>query len=142
MNNREKLQKFSIRKYTVGTFSTVIATLVFLGFNASHAQAEELNTTKTASQQLLHQQDEVNDDSKSNTDSSIANQLANEQTSDETITSEQPSKETVVSQTHKDPTDTQTIDNVSTDNENSIQTTDQTANSNHSNDLEQNNQSH
>lgn len=114
MNNREKLQKFSIRKYTVGTFSTVIATLVFLGFNASHAQAEELNTTKTASQQLLHHQDEVNDDSKSNTDSSIDN----EQTIDENITSEQPSKETVVSQTHKDPTDTQTKDNVSTDNEN------------------------
>ena len=59
MNNREKLQKFSIRKYTVGTFSTVIATLVFLGFNASHVQAEELSATEKNAQQLLHQHDEV-----------------------------------------------------------------------------------
>lgn len=33
LNNQDKLQKFSIRKYAVGTFSTVIATLVFIGFN-------------------------------------------------------------------------------------------------------------
>ena len=47
-----------------------------------------------------------------------------------------------MSQTHTEHTETQSTENVSTDNENSIQTTDQTANSNHSNDLEQNNQSH
>lgn len=43
MNYRDKIQKFSIRKYTVGTFSTVIATLVFLGLNTSQAQATETN---------------------------------------------------------------------------------------------------
>lgn len=43
MNYRDKVQKFSIRKYTVGTFSTVIATLVFLGFNTSQAHAAETN---------------------------------------------------------------------------------------------------
>lgn len=43
MNYRDKIQKFSIRKYTVGTFSTVIATLVFLGFNTLQAHAAETN---------------------------------------------------------------------------------------------------
>lgn len=43
MNNRDKLQKFSIRKYAIGTFSTVIATLVFIGFNSGQAHANELN---------------------------------------------------------------------------------------------------
>lgn len=43
MNYRDKIQKFSICKYTVGTFSTVIATLVFLGFNTSQAHAAETN---------------------------------------------------------------------------------------------------
>lgn len=43
MNYHDKIQKFSIRKYTVGTFSTVIATLVFLGFNTSQAHAAETN---------------------------------------------------------------------------------------------------
>ena len=139
MNNREKLQKFSIRKYTVGTFSTVIATLVFLGFNASHAQADELSETVTSPQQILHQKDEVNDDSKSNINTSLANQLDNDKTNEGTITSEQPSKETTMSQTDKESADNQITENVSTDTKNSIQTTDQTANSNHSNDLEQNN---
>lgn len=43
MNNQDKLQKFSIRKYAIGTFSTVIATLVFIGFNSGQAHASELN---------------------------------------------------------------------------------------------------
>lgn len=37
MNYRDKLQKFSIRKYTVGAFSTLIATLTFLGSPQAHA---------------------------------------------------------------------------------------------------------
>ena len=40
MNYREKLQKFSIRKYTVGAFSTVIATLIFLGSPQAHASEQ------------------------------------------------------------------------------------------------------
>lgn len=57
MNDREKLQKFSIRKYTVGTFSTVIATLVFLGFNASNAQAEETSAKEQTKNQTYQHQD-------------------------------------------------------------------------------------
>ncbi|NFX73851.1 hyperosmolarity resistance protein Ebh, partial [Staphylococcus aureus] len=51
MNYRDKIQKFSIRKYTVGTFSTVIATLVFLGLNTSQAQAAETNQPASALKQ-------------------------------------------------------------------------------------------
>lgn len=51
MNYRDKIQKFSIRKYTVGTFSTVIATLVFLGLNTSHAHAAETNQAATVAKQ-------------------------------------------------------------------------------------------
>lgn len=40
MDYREKLQKFSIRKYTVGAFSTVIATLIFLGSPQAHASEQ------------------------------------------------------------------------------------------------------
>lgn len=47
MNNRDKLQKFSIRKYAIGTFSTVIATLVFIGFNTGQAQANESDQPAT-----------------------------------------------------------------------------------------------
>ncbi|WP_054105750.1 YSIRK-type signal peptide-containing protein, partial [Staphylococcus hominis] len=41
MNHRDKLQKFSIRKYAVGTFSTLIATLVFLGTHTDEAHASQ-----------------------------------------------------------------------------------------------------
>lgn len=51
MNYRDKIQKFSIRKYTVGTFSTVIATLVFLGLNTSQEQAAETNQPASALKQ-------------------------------------------------------------------------------------------
>ncbi len=54
MNYRDKIQKFSIRKYTVGTFSTVIATLVFLGLNTSQAHADETN--QPTSELKLNQQ--------------------------------------------------------------------------------------
>lgn len=59
LNNRDKLQKFSIRKYAIGTFSTVIATLVFMGINTNHASADELNQN----QKLIKQLNQTNDDS-------------------------------------------------------------------------------
>ncbi|WP_458127428.1 hyperosmolarity resistance protein Ebh [Staphylococcus epidermidis] len=59
MNNRDKLQKFSIRKYAIGTFSTVIATLVFMGINTNHASADELNQN----QKLIKQLNQTDDDS-------------------------------------------------------------------------------
>lgn len=54
MNNRDKLQKFSIRKYAIGTFSTVIATLVFVGFNPGQAHANEVSQ----SQKVMKQQED------------------------------------------------------------------------------------
>ena len=58
LNNRDKLQKFSIRKYAIGTFSTVIATLVFMGINTNHASADELNQN----QKLIKQLNQTDDD--------------------------------------------------------------------------------
>lgn len=65
MNNRDKLQKFSIRKYAIGTFSTVIATLVFVGFNPGQAHANEVSQNqKVIEQQEDSQIDEDNSNSK------------------------------------------------------------------------------
>ncbi|MEQ6029081.1 YSIRK-type signal peptide-containing protein [Staphylococcus saccharolyticus] len=58
MNNRDKLQKFSIRKYAIGTFSTVIATLVSMGINPSQAKADDLNQNQKLIKQL-NQTDDV-----------------------------------------------------------------------------------
>ena len=55
MNYRDKLQKFSIRKYAVGTFSTLIATLVFLGTHTDRAHASEnTNAAVEKAQQILN----------------------------------------------------------------------------------------
>ncbi|WP_070854864.1 YSIRK-type signal peptide-containing protein [Staphylococcus sp. HMSC34C02] len=45
MNQHNQLQKFSIRKYAIGTFSTLVATFVFLGVNHDAQASEQLNTT-------------------------------------------------------------------------------------------------
>lgn len=41
MDKQRKLQKFSIRKYTVGTCSILIGTLIFLGLPTHDAFASE-----------------------------------------------------------------------------------------------------
>ena len=64
MNNRDKLQKFSIRKYAIGTFSTVIATLVFVGFNPDKHTNEVSQNQKVIEQQEDSQIDEDNSNSK------------------------------------------------------------------------------
>ncbi len=111
MNDREKLQKFSIRKYTVGTFSTVIATLVFLGFNASNAQAEEASAMEQTKTQIYQHQDGQQSNS-----SDLAKQETNKisQTTDKTNT------------------------NVETSTDNSSQESTKVANSKKSNQSEQN----
>lgn len=111
MNDREKLQKFSIRKYTVGTFSTVIATLVFLGFNASNAQAEEASAKEQTKNQIYQHQDGQQSNS-----SDLAKQETNKisQTTDKTNT------------------------NVETSTDNSSQESTKVANSKKSNQSEQN----
>lgn len=67
MNYRDKIQKFSIRKYTVGTFSTVIATLVFLGFNTSQAHAAETNQPAS----VVKQKQQSNNEQTENRESQV-----------------------------------------------------------------------
>ncbi|HDI0321522.1 TPA: hyperosmolarity resistance protein Ebh [Staphylococcus aureus] len=69
MNYRDKIQKFSIRKYTVGTFSTVIATLVFLGFNTSQAHAAETNQPAS----VVKQKQQSNNEQTENRESQAQN---------------------------------------------------------------------
>lgn len=114
MNHRDKLQKFSIRKYTVGTFSTVIATLVFLGAQFNEAKAEEVNAShqqthlgEVASNQIENnekavdnnnkstedQQSNVSNDSQSNSQithkSSVSNQEDSQIKDDKKVTKEE-----------------------------------------------------
>lgn len=70
MNYRDKIQKFSIRKYTVGTFSTVIATLVFLGFNTSQAHAAETNQPASEFKQKQQSSNEQTENRESQVQSS------------------------------------------------------------------------
>ncbi|MDU0442902.1 YSIRK-type signal peptide-containing protein [Staphylococcus haemolyticus] len=46
MNQHKKLQKFSIRKYAIGTVSTLVATFVFLGVNHDAQASEHLKPTQ------------------------------------------------------------------------------------------------
>ncbi|ORO05504.1 hypothetical protein B8A06_06220 [Staphylococcus aureus] len=69
VNYRDKIQKFSIRKYTVGTFSTVIATLVFLGFNTSQAHAAETNQPAS----VVKQKQQSNNEQTENRESQVQN---------------------------------------------------------------------
>lgn len=85
MNYRDKIQKFSIRKYTVGTFSTVIATLVFLGLNTSQAQAAETNQPASA----LKQKQQNGDTQTENREVEVQNSQ-NGQSLSATIENEQP----------------------------------------------------
>lgn len=87
MNYRDKIQKFSIRKYTVGTFSTVIATLVFLGFNTSQAHAAETNqptsvvkqNQKSSSEQTENRESQVQSSQNSQNSQILATTHENEQ---------------------------------------------------------------
>ncbi|MGT2357361.1 YSIRK-type signal peptide-containing protein [Staphylococcus aureus] len=70
MNYRDKIQKFSIRKYTVGTFSTVVATLVFLGFNTSQ-EPHAAETNQPAS--VVKQKQQSNNEQTENRESQVQN---------------------------------------------------------------------
>ncbi|HBE8352165.1 TPA: hyperosmolarity resistance protein Ebh [Staphylococcus aureus] len=88
MNYRDKIQKFSIRKYTVGTFSTVIATLVFLGFNTSQAHAAETNQPAS----VVKQKQQSNNEQTENRESQVQNSQnsQNSQSLSATHENEQP----------------------------------------------------
>ena len=83
MNNRDKLQKFSIRKYAIGTFSTVIATLVFMGINPNHASADELNQN----QKLIKQLNQTDDDDSNTHSQEIENNKQNSAGQTESLSS-------------------------------------------------------
>ncbi|HBV03934.1 MULTISPECIES: YSIRK-type signal peptide-containing protein [Mammaliicoccus] len=47
MDKQRRLQKFSIRKYTVGACSILVGTLIFLSSPTNHAFASENNVDAT-----------------------------------------------------------------------------------------------
>ncbi|WP_241959972.1 SasC/FmtB family protein [Staphylococcus haemolyticus] len=90
--NLFKKQKFSIRKFTVGTFSTVIATLAFITHTGhaaeldEHSQSAQQKITESKNTEDLnqHQSDAIKDSSKS--ESKInANPTLNKEAVSETI---------------------------------------------------------
>ncbi|WP_145430810.1 YSIRK-type signal peptide-containing protein [Staphylococcus haemolyticus] len=105
MNHRDKLQKFSIRKYAVGTFSTLIATLVFLGMHTDQAHANEYtNTTVEKAQQNTEPQ--ASRDNNSNPNDAIT--IQNDQTPDQATEINKQSKENDKITTEKNAIETQT----------------------------------
>ncbi|MCH4392141.1 YSIRK-type signal peptide-containing protein, partial [Staphylococcus haemolyticus] len=105
MNHRDKLQKFSIRKYAVGTFSTLIATLVFLGTHTDQAHASEYtNTTVEKAQQSTEPQ--ASRDNNSNPNDAIT--IQNDQTPDQAAEINKQSKENDKITTEKNAIETQT----------------------------------
>ena len=105
MNHRDKLQKFSIRKYAVGTFSTLIATLVFLGMHTDQAHANEYtNTTVEKAQQNTEPQSSR--DNNSNPNDAIT--IQNDQTPDQAAEINKQSKENDKITTEKNAIETQT----------------------------------
>ena len=90
MNHRDKLQKVQYSKYAVGTFSTLIATLVFLGMHTDQAHANEYtNTTVEKAQQNTEPQ--ASRDNNSNPNDAIT--IQNDQTPDQATEINKQSKE-------------------------------------------------
>ena len=87
MNYRDKLQKFSIRKYA-GTFS-LIATLVFLGTHTDQAHASE-NTNAAVEKAQQNTESQTSRDKNSNPNDAIT--IQNDQTSDQTVEINKQSK--------------------------------------------------
>ncbi|MCH4326354.1 YSIRK-type signal peptide-containing protein [Staphylococcus haemolyticus] len=105
MNHRDKLQKFSIRKYAVGTFSTLIATLVFLGTHTDQAHANE-NTNATVEKAQQNTEPQASRDNNSNPNDAIT--IQNDQTSDQAAEINKQSKENDNITTEKNTIKTQT----------------------------------
>lgn len=90
MNHRDKLQKFSIRKYAVGTFSTLIATLVFLGTHTDQAHASE-NANATVEKAKTNTDTQATRDINSSQNDAIT--IQNDQTSDQAAEINKQSKQ-------------------------------------------------
>ncbi len=105
MNHRDKLQKFSIRKYAVGTFSTLIATLVFLGMHTDQAHASEY-TNATIEKAQQNTEPQASRDNNSNPNDAIT--IQNDQTPDQAAEINKQSKENDKITTEKNAIETQT----------------------------------
>ncbi|MCH4475515.1 YSIRK-type signal peptide-containing protein [Staphylococcus haemolyticus] len=105
MNHRDKLQKFSIRKYAVGTFSTLIATLVFLGMHTDQAHASEY-TNATIEKAQQNTEPQASRDNNSNPNDAIT--IQNDQTPDQAAKINKQSKENDKITTEKNAIETQT----------------------------------
>ncbi|MGS0665434.1 GA-like domain-containing protein [Staphylococcus arlettae] len=124
MNNNKKVQKYSIRKYSVGAASILIGTLLFL--NPSTAEAQELepksNETTTKENEELSQGNDV-----TNTDEVQEQELPAEVNTSQK-TDEPSDVEEISSQEEK----TQKLDEVEaqevTSEENKVQSTDESKN--------------
>ncbi|WP_153021223.1 YSIRK-type signal peptide-containing protein, partial [Mammaliicoccus lentus] len=107
MDKQRRLQKFSIRKYAVGTCSILIGTLIFLGSPADHAFASE-NTLDVAKQEESakeKEEKEINKTVEEADKSSEENKQQNEETS-----TNQPTTEDIVEQSKFEETDKQQVE--------------------------------
>ncbi|OOV78658.1 Rib/alpha-like domain-containing protein, partial [Mammaliicoccus fleurettii] len=73
MDNQRRLQKFSIRKYTIGTCSILIGTLLFLGNPSDKAFASAKNIDVTNQEESVKPTETTND-----TSNELSNQNTNE----------------------------------------------------------------
>ncbi|WP_239706461.1 MULTISPECIES: Rib/alpha-like domain-containing protein, partial [unclassified Mammaliicoccus] len=103
MDKQRRLQKFSIRKYAVGTCSILIGTLIFLGSPADHAFASE-NTLDVAKQEESakeKEEKEINKTVEEADKSSEENKQQNEETSTNQTTTEETTEQPKSEETDK-----------------------------------------
>lgn len=105
MDKQRRLQKFSIRKYAVGTCSILIGTLIFLGSPADHAFASE-NTLDVAKQEESakekeNEEKEINKSVEDADKSTEENKQQNEETSINKPTTEDTAEQPKSEETEK-----------------------------------------
>ncbi|MEY8597304.1 Rib/alpha-like domain-containing protein, partial [Mammaliicoccus lentus] len=107
MDKQRRLQKFSIRKYAVGTCSILIGTLIFLGSPADHAFASEnaLDVAKQEESAKEKEEKEINKTDEEADKSSEENKQQNEETS-----INQPTTEETAEQSKSEETDKQQVE--------------------------------
>ncbi|MBO3062544.1 Rib/alpha-like domain-containing protein [Mammaliicoccus fleurettii] len=101
MDNQRRLQKFSIRKYTIGTCSILIGTLLFLGNPSDKAFASAKNIDVTNQEESVKPTETTND-----TSNELSNQNTNENVvqnneapTDKIKTNEQIEEQSIVEET-------------------------------------------
>lgn len=103
MDKQRRLQKFSIRKYAVGTCSILIGTLIFLGSPADHAFASEnaLDVAKQEESAKEKEEKEINKTDEEADKSSEENKQQNEETSINQPTTEETAEQSKSEETDK-----------------------------------------